>query len=266
MGQLDPVLEVPGQPTRANVAPGAPSVFPVTPSANVSVAGASSTLGQDRGEESRHDTCEALSLATAARPMKSASFDSLETRHRSVDRVDVATTLQQQPSDRDLDGVESSNIDAASYAASFRLKENCEARTRTMGRLSRLALSRKEHDQAIGSMARYSQTCCNFPFSVRPATVFPGFERTSSLPSTVTTSTTTVAASTMRAIDATGKEEGIEDTMDRGPEGERAEAEGCEHGSSRNLMKNGESSQRSEEFVDNDGIQTLRVIILSEQL
>lgn len=229
-----------------------------------------SMIGHERRDGSRLDSCETLSVVDhLARPTKSVSFDSLEPRHR-IGHTDAGTTLQ--TFDRNLDGIESANLDVSGYASSFQLQENCEARGRTLGRLSKFALVRNDHDNTADSIGRYSETCCNFPFAVRTATAFSGFEGTSSLPTTrvttttVTTSTATVAVSAMRETDTNEKQEDVEGSNNRAPEEVRAEAEGCEHGSTRNLMKDGESSKRTDEFADNDGIQTLRVIILSEQL
>ncbi|CAL7934507.1 unnamed protein product [Xylocopa violacea] len=266
VGQLDPVPEVPGQVTRGNVAPAAANAFPTgssTTGGNVPLVTMASMWGQER-----RDGCETLSVVNLARPTKSSSFDSLEARHPGASL---------QTFDRgNLDGIETSKLDVAAYASSFRMQENRDARTRTLGRLSRLALVRKDREDGLEGVARYSETCCNFPFTGRPVATFPGFEETSSLPSTrttastVTTSTTTVAVSAITENDAFGgQRKGTEDsegTKGRAPDEERAEAEGCEHGSTTNPMKDGESSQRGDEFTDNDGIQTLHVIILSEQL
>ncbi|XP_017877806.1 uncharacterized protein LOC108623645 [Ceratina calcarata] len=230
VGQLDPVPEVPGQVTRANVAPGASNAF----------------LTNDI----RLDPCEPLP-GTLARPIKSASFDSLESRH----------TLQNL--NRELDGIEFSDLSEVSgYASSFRLQESCDARIRTLGRLSRLA-----HVTTNENSGKYTETCCNFPFAERGTPQFPGFEETSSLPTTratvttATTSTTTVAVSTIKEIREKDKDvsEDAGKKKNHAPEEVRAEAEGCEHGAEDSL-KDGESSQRGDEF------QTLRVIIRSEQL
>lgn len=232
IGQLDPVLEVPGQVTRANVAPGAPSLFPAT-------------CASVMREGGRTDGCETLSVVALGRPIKSASFDSLEAKYRDRCGAEI-----------DLEGIDSSG---SGYGSSFRFQEGCETRARTLGRLSRFPLARSDRDAEIEEVSRYSETCCNFPFTVRAATAFPGFEGSSSLPSTrattvATTSTTTVAVS---------KEEGAKCSLVAGEE--RAEAEGCEHGATR--LKDGEPSQRGDDqLLDNDAIQTLRVIILSEQL
>lgn len=269
IGQLDPVPEIPGQISRANVAPGASNAFPVASTTNVPLIGMASMIGHERRDGCRLDSCETLSVVDLARPTKSVSFDSLESRHR-IDHTDAGTTLQ--TFDRNLDGIESANLDVSGYASSFQLQENCEARGRTLGRLSKFALVRNDHDNTADSIGRYSETCCNFPFIARTATAFSGFEGTSSLPTTrvttttVTTSTATVAVSAMRETDANEKQEDVEGSNNRAPEEVRAEAEGCEHGSTRNLMKDEESLERTDEFADNDGIQTLRVIILSEQL
>jgi len=50
------------------------------------------------------------------------------------------------------------------------------------------------------------------------------------------------------------------------PGEERAEAEGCEHTTVENLEENKVSFKGSNKLLDNDNVQTLRVIILSEQL
>ncbi|CAD6234368.1 GSCOCG00001860001-RA-CDS [Cotesia congregata] len=50
------------------------------------------------------------------------------------------------------------------------------------------------------------------------------------------------------------------------PEGERAEAEGCEHTAIESLEETRVSFKASNKLLHNDNIQTLRVIILSEQL
>ena len=50
------------------------------------------------------------------------------------------------------------------------------------------------------------------------------------------------------------------------PGEERAEAEGCEHTTIENLEKDEVSFKGSNKLLDNDNVQTLRVIILSEQL
>ncbi|KAK9309581.1 hypothetical protein QLX08_000817 [Tetragonisca angustula] len=273
VGQLDPVPEIPGQTSRANVTPGAANTFPVTSTANLPLISITSPMtGQERRDAaSRLDTCETLSVANLAKPMKSTSFDSLESRHK-IDRSDARATLK--AFNRDLEGIESSNSHVSRYVSSFQLQENCEARARTLGRLSKLALARNDRDgtATAESPDRYSETCCNFPFTVRAVTAFSGFEGTSSLPTTrvttttVTTSTTTVAVSAMGKTDTNAKQENVEECNNRAPEEIRAEAEGCEHGPSRNPLIDGESSQKADEFVDNDGIQTLRVIILSEQL
>ena len=240
IGQLDPVLEVPGQVTRANVAPGARSLFPVT-CASVTREGV------------RTDGCETLSVVALGRPIKSASFDSLDAKYGGSCGAEM-----------DLEGIDSCS---SGYGSSFRFQEGCETRARTLGRLSRFPLARSDRDAEIGEVSRYSETCCNFPFTVRAATAFSGFEGTSSLPSTrattvTTTSTTTVAFSAMAGT-ASSKEEGAKCNLVAGEE--RAEAEGCEHGATR--LKDGEPSQRGDDqLLDNDAIQTLRVIILSEQL
>ena len=252
IGQLDPVPEVPGQISRGNVTPGSPKAFPVSSaSSNLAVDAATSMLGQERGDGS--------SLDSRGRHMQLASFDPLESRYRN-DHV----------YERRLSGIESSNFEATDYGSSFRFQESCEARGRCLGRLSQFALTRNERNNALESVARYTETCCNFPFVARTPTAFPGFEGTPGLPSsraattTATTSTATVATSTMREIETSQKDE--EKVADCMPDEERAEAEGCEHGSTSNPLKDGESSERADEMADNDGIQTLRVIILSEQL
>lgn len=51
-----------------------------------------------------------------------------------------------------------------------------------------------------------------------------------------------------------------------GPKGERAEAEGCEHTAIESLEESRVSFKASNKLLHNDNIQTLRVIILSEQL
>ncbi|XP_076655005.1 uncharacterized protein LOC143360228 [Halictus rubicundus] len=244
IGQLDPVPEVPGQPSRGNVAPGAVSgVYP---------SGVPAII-----RENRMDSCEALSVATLGRPAKSSSFDSLEARGRL--EVESMQTFE-----RSLEGIESS-----SGYGSFRFQDGCEARARTLGRLSRLSMKRAERENAIEGLTRYSDTCCNFPFKVRAPTVFPGVEGASSLPmtratTTPVTSSTTTSVSSMREVEGTGKEV-VEVDESPVPGEERAEAEGCEQGPTRNPMKD-ESSPRGDELLDNDAIQTLRVIILSEQL
>lgn len=159
----------------------------------------------------------------------------------------------------------SSNDVPQGCGATFQSQENCEARARTLERLSRLVQGRNDRRAS----ARYdNETRCDFPFEVRGGTAYSEFEGSPSVPSnraiasTVTTSTTTVAVSALG-----GTKRGEEDGKgSEEPEEERAEAEGCEHGPTRNPLKDGESSKRADEFADNDGIQTLRVIILSEQL
>lgn len=158
----------------------------------------------------------------------------------------------------------SSNDVPQGCGATFQSQENCEARARTLERLSRLVQGRNDRRAS----ARYTETRCDFPFEVRGGTAYSEFEGSPSVPSnraiasTVTTSTTTVAVSALG-----GTKRGEEDGKgSEEPEEERAEAEGCEHGPTRNPLKDGESSKRADEFADNDGIQTLRVIILSEQL
>lgn len=160
----------------------------------------------------------------------------------------------------------SSSKDVSGCRATFQSQENCEARARTLERLSRLVQGRSDRRPS----ARYTETRCDFPFEVRGGTTYSDFEGSSSVPSnraiasTVTTSTTTVAVSALGGTNA--REEDAKGSKERAPEEERAEAEGCEHGPTRNPLKDGESSKRADEFADNDGIQTLRVIILSEQL
>uniref|UniRef100_A0A6V7LFN6 Uncharacterized protein n=1 Tax=Bracon brevicornis TaxID=1563983 RepID=A0A6V7LFN6_9HYME len=56
-----------------------------------------------------------------------------------------------------------------------------------------------------------------------------------------------------------------DDNKDK-PEGERAEAEGCEHTAIESLEEARVSFKGSNKILHNDNIQTLRVIILSEQL
>lgn len=167
---------------------------------------------------------------------------------------------------RSRGGVESSSSKDV-CGTTFQSQENCEARARTLERLSRLVQGRSDRRAS----ARCTETRRDFPFEVRGGTTYSEFEASSSVPSnravasTVTTSTTTVAVSALGGTK--GGEEDAKGSKERAPEGERAEAEGCEHGPTRNLLKDGESSKRADnEFADNDGIQTLRVIILSEQL
>lgn len=50
------------------------------------------------------------------------------------------------------------------------------------------------------------------------------------------------------------------------PGEERAEAEGCEHTTVEGLEEDEISFKGSKKLLDNDNVQTLRVIILSEQL
>lgn len=264
IGQLDPVPEIPGQSTRANVSPGAASAFPVSSTTNtVPIVTATSMLERRDGPRSG----DALSAIGLGRPTKSASYDSLEPRHRN-DRPEIPTLQSFQ---RDTGCLETSSYGSSS----FRYQEVVnEARGRTLGRLSRFAVARNERDNPLEGVARYSETCCNFPFAMRAPTAFPGFEEPTSLPSTRATATT-VTASTTTTLAVTKRDAEIPDTKTMDAAGddaslvfgeERAEAEGCEHGASRNTPKDGESSQRTDELLDNDAIQTLRVIILSEQL
>jgi len=53
---------------------------------------------------------------------------------------------------------------------------------------------------------------------------------------------------------------------DNPPGEERAEAEGCEHTTVESLEEDEVSFKGSNKLLDNDNVQTLRVIILSEQL
>lgn len=59
---------------------------------------------------------------------------------------------------------------------------------------------------------------------------------------------------------------GSNSSRDSAPEGERAEAEGCEHTAIESLEEARVSFKAQKNIVNNDNIQTLRVIILSEQL
>lgn len=255
IGQLDPVLEVPGQATRANVAPVASVPFSVAPTPI------------ERREGVRVDSCEALSVLGLNRPTKSASFDSLEPKRS---RSSSETSSRVQAYDRDLECIEPTDLTPSCHGPSFRLQEGCEPRARTLGRLPhRFSLAKHDGNDRSEDAARYSETCCNFPSTIRG---FPAFEGSWSLPPThpgslVAASTNAVVppSPTLQEIRATRREE-TEGLRNLALGEERAEAEGCEHEPARNLLKDGESSRSGDELLDNDAIQTLRVIILSEQL
>lgn len=246
VGQLDPVPEAGNDGS----------------SARGSVPGTEQERGDHRVDPACRETPLSVVDGTTRSPIADESI--------SFERGNVVVVGAQplKSFEREFRRVEPSSSKDVPGRAAFHQsqKENCEARARTLERLSRLVQQGRSDRRPP---PRYSETRCDFdPYEARGGTAYSNFEGSvpsnRAIASTVTTSTTTVAVSALGGTNA--REEDAKGSKERAPEEERAEAEGCEHGSTRNPLKNGESSNRADEFADNDGIQTLRVIILSEQL